>query len=72
MRPLALPFAATTLARSFPASSELVVTEARGDTIAAGETLVCTLDRDRHVFEAVRSTTVLGATQGDKNVLGAE
>ena len=62
--------AALTVALSFPAMSETVVTEAGGDTYATGETVIRTLDADRDVFAAGRSTTVLGKTQGDMHVSG--
>ncbi|WP_134643187.1 hypothetical protein [Pseudaestuariivita atlantica] len=70
MRRSAILAAVLTIAFSCPAVSETVLTEAGGDTFAAGETLVRTLDADRDVFAAGRSTTVLGETQGDLHVSG--
>lgn len=70
MRASGVLAAVVTIAISLPAMSETVVTEAGGDTYAAGETVVRTLDADRDVFAAGRSTTVLGKTQGDMHVSG--
>ena len=70
MRVSGILAAAITIALSLPATSETVVTEAGGDTYTAGETVVRTLDADRDVFAAGRSTTVLGKTQGDMHVSG--
>lgn len=70
MRVSGILAAAITIALSLPATSETVVTEAGGDTFTAGETVVRTLDADRDVFAAGRSTTVLGKTQGDMHVSG--
>ena len=70
MRRSGILAAALTVALSLPVMSETVVTEAGGDTFAAGETLVRTLDADRDVFAAGRSTTVLGKTQGDMHDFG--
>ncbi|MGJ8561458.1 MAG: hypothetical protein ACSHX3_14585 [Litorimonas sp.] len=70
MRVSGILAAAITIVLALPATSETVVTEAGGDTYTAGETVVRTLDADRDVFAAGRSTTVLGKTQGDMHVSG--
>lgn len=58
------------LTPSLPATAETVIAEVGGDTFAAGETLVRTLDADRDVFASGRSATVLGQTRGDMHVSG--
>ncbi|MEO0936526.1 MAG: hypothetical protein AAFY38_00055 [Pseudomonadota bacterium] len=70
MRASGLLAAAITITLALPATSETVLTEVGGDTYTAGETVVSTIDADRDVFAAGRSTTVLGKTQGDMHVSG--
>ena len=52
------------------AAADTVITESGGDTFAAGETVVRTLDVDRDAFAAGKSVTVLGQTQGDLHASG--
>ena len=55
---------------ALPIQAETVTTENGGDTFTAGETVIRTLDADRDVFVAGRSTTVLGRTGGDLHASG--
>lgn len=69
-RPKFLAAAAVMIACALPSMADTVIAESGGDTFAAGETVVRTLDADRDVFAAGRSTTVLGQTRGDMHVSG--
>ncbi|MDJ0637748.1 MAG: hypothetical protein QNJ20_02860 [Paracoccaceae bacterium] len=65
-----LPAVALALSSALPISAETVTTENGGDTFTAGETVIRTLDADRDVFAAGRSTTVLGRAGGDMHASG--